>query len=405
MIKALIVDDDFLVRMFLKQLINWESQGFELVGDACGGEEALELIDRFSPELIITDLSMPGMDGIELIERTRARLPDSYIIALSCHGEFEYVKEAMKQGADEYVLKNLLDAPGLCKQLETARTKLESAARRAEQTDKLRQLAAKGTEMLRFEFLQGLLQDAPLSEEEQLRRCREAGLEGRFHACAALAAAAETARRDALVQVCGQFCRSKPAYCLPYDEHTCFIVLDLSPIASEAARLDWVRSFSEGLYSCIDEYLNVRPCQGVSTIQAGMAGLRQAVCQARTAIGYAFYDRRIHYAADLPQTDESLPEEAYAMLRHLPSMVEEGLFERICEEGQQVLSLCSRRQAPPEEVRRWFGDLLQITGAGGDVPASFEACTARLDELTQHLAEERGTGGGNRAIRQAAAYL
>ena len=172
MIKALIVDDDFLVRMFLKQLINWESQGFELVGDACGGEEALELIDQFSPELIITDLSMPGMDGIELIERTRARLPDSYIIALSCHGEFEYVKEAMKQGANEYVLKNLLDASGLCKQLETARTKLESAARRAEQTDKLRQLAAKGTEMLRFEFLQGLMQDTPLPEEEQLRRCR-----------------------------------------------------------------------------------------------------------------------------------------------------------------------------------------------------------------------------------------
>ena len=83
MIKTLIVDDDFLVRMFLKQLIDWESQGFTLVGDACGGEEALELIDRFSPELIITDLSMPGMDGIELIEQARARLPDSYIIALS----------------------------------------------------------------------------------------------------------------------------------------------------------------------------------------------------------------------------------------------------------------------------------------------------------------------------------
>lgn len=406
MIKALIVDDDFLVRMFLKQLINWESQGFELVGDACGGEEALELIDQFSPELIITDLSMPGMDGIELIERTRARLPDSYIIALSCHGEFEYVKEAMKQGANEYVLKNLLDAPGLCKQLETARTKLESAARRAEQTDKLRQLAAKGTEMLRFEFLQGLMQDTPLPEEEQLRRCREAGLDGRFHVCAALAAAAETARRDALVQVCGQFCRNKPAYCLPCDEHSCFILLDLSAISAENAQLDWIRSFAEGLYACIDEYLNVRPCLGVSTVQAGMTGLHQAVCQARTAICYAFYGRNIHYAADLPPSDECLPEEeAYAMLRRLPSMVEEGLFERICEEGQRILSLCSRRQSPPEEVRRWFGDLLQITGAGGEAPHSLEECAARLDELTQHLAEERGAGGGNRAIRQAAAYL
>lgn len=407
MIKTLIVDDDFLVRMFLKQLIDWESQGFTLVGDACGGEEALELIDRFFPELIITDLSMPGMDGIELIEQARARLPDSYIIALSCHGEFEYVKEAMKQGANEYVLKNLLDAPGLCKQLESARAKLESAARRAEQTDKLRQLAAKGTEMLRFELLQSLLQgdDKPLSEKEQLRRCREAGLDGRFHACAALAAAAGTARRDALAQVCGQFCRNKPAFCLPYDEHSCFLLLDLSAISSESAQLDWVRAFAEGLYGCIDEYLNVRPRLGVSAVQADADRLHAAVGQARTAMEHTFYDRRIHYAADLAKAEDMLPEEAYSMLRILPSMVEEGLFERICEDGQRILALCSRRQAPPEDVRRWFGDLLQITGVGGEAPSSFDECTAQLDELTHRLAEERGAGGGNRAIRQAAAYL
>ena len=133
MIKTLLVDDDFLVRMFLKQLIDWESQGFTLVGDACNGNEALELIDRFAPELIITDLSMPVMDGIELIGKARSRLPDCYIIALSCHGEFDYVKEAMKQGANEYVLKNLHDAPGLLKRLDLARTTLEWAAKRAEQ--------------------------------------------------------------------------------------------------------------------------------------------------------------------------------------------------------------------------------------------------------------------------------
>ena len=75
MIQTLLVDDDFLVRMFLKQLIDWEKHGFSLIGDACNGAEALELIDRFSPNLIITDLSMPVMDGIELIEKARALLP------------------------------------------------------------------------------------------------------------------------------------------------------------------------------------------------------------------------------------------------------------------------------------------------------------------------------------------
>ena len=348
MIKALIVDDDFLVRMFLKQLIDWESQGFELIGDACGGEEALELIDQFSPDLIITDLSMPGMDGIELIEQARAKLPDSYIIALSCHGEFEYVKEAMKQGANEYVLKNLLDAPGLCKQLEIARTKLENAAQRAEQTDKLRHLAAKGTEMLRFELLQSLLHNAP-AEEELLHSFREAGLDGSFHICAALAVSAETARHDALAQVCGQFCRNKPAFCLPYEDHACFLLLDLSAISPDNTQTDWVRTFVKGLYNCINEYLNVQPCLGVSTVHSGIIELHQAVSEARLALDHAFYDPSIHYAAELKKSEGTLPEDAYSILHRLPTMVEEGLYERISEDAQRILTLCSHRQAPPRK--------------------------------------------------------
>lgn len=401
MIKALIVDDDFLVRMFLKQLIDWKSQGFELIGDACGGEEALELIDQFSPDLIITDLSMPGMDGIELIGQARIRLPDSYIIALSCHGEFEYVKEAMKQGANEYVLKNLLDAPGLCKQLEFARAKLENAAQRAEQTDKLRHLAAKGTEMLRFELLQNLLHSAP-EEGELLPRFREAGLDASFHTCAALAVSAETARRNALAQVCGQFCRNKPAFCLPYDEHACFILLDLSP---DNTQMDWVYTFAEGLHHCIHEYLNVTPSLGISTIHSGILELHQAVSEAHTALDHAFYNHNIiHYTAEFKENDGTLPEDAYSILHRLPTMVEEGLYERIHEDAQRILTLCNQRQASPAEVRRWFSELLQILGVDDDAPVTFDACAAKLSDIIHQLAEERGING-NHSIRQAAAYL
>lgn len=404
MIKALIVDDDFLVRMFLKQLIDWENEGFELVGDACNGIEALALIEQLNPELIITDLSMPGMGGIELIEQARLRLPDSYIIALSCHGEFEYVKEAMKRGANEYVLKNLLDAPGLTAQLEIARRKLFSAARRAEQTDKLRQLAAKGTELLRFELLQSLLQE-PLPAEEQARRLREVGVDSRFYTCAALAVTAKVAKSGALSQVCVQFCRNKPAFCLSYDDNTCYILLDLSAIASEPAQCDWANAFAEALDRCIREYLNVCPGLGVSAVQSSAVGLHEAVCQARSAMAYTFYEPGVHSAAELLGASAELPEEALAMLRRLPSMADEGLFERICEDGLRVLRLCRDKRAQPEEVRRWFGELLQIAGAGGEPPRTLDECADALSEITQRLAEERGAGGGNRAIKQAAAYL
>ncbi|MGN1031218.1 MAG: response regulator, partial [Butyricicoccaceae bacterium] len=108
MIKILLVDDDFLVRTFLSRLTDWESHGYTLVGAAQDGEEALRMVEEYHPDIIITDVSMPVMDGIELIRRLRKGGNAARIVALSCHDDFDYVKEAMKLGADEYVLKNLL---------------------------------------------------------------------------------------------------------------------------------------------------------------------------------------------------------------------------------------------------------------------------------------------------------
>ena len=107
--KALLADDDFLVRSYLKMLSSWEKAGFEITADVRDGEEALEVLDREKIDLVVTDIAMPLMDGIELIREIRRKYPDIYVIVLSCHDEFEYVKKAMKEGADEYVLKNTLN--------------------------------------------------------------------------------------------------------------------------------------------------------------------------------------------------------------------------------------------------------------------------------------------------------
>lgn len=108
MIKTLLVDDDFLVRSYLKSLTVWENEGFVVVGEARDGEEALEVLNHTDVEFMVVDISMPLMDGIELIKRVRELNYDIYIIVLSCHDDFTCVKEAMKYGANEYVLKNSL---------------------------------------------------------------------------------------------------------------------------------------------------------------------------------------------------------------------------------------------------------------------------------------------------------
>lgn len=113
MMKVLLADDDFLVRSYLKGLIDWEAHGYQLVGTARDGEEALAMTEEQKPDLIIADISMPMVDGIELIKELKRRKNKAIVVVLSCHDEFEYVKEAMKQGAKEYILKNMLTEESL----------------------------------------------------------------------------------------------------------------------------------------------------------------------------------------------------------------------------------------------------------------------------------------------------
>lgn len=402
MIKTLLVDDDSLVRMFLKQIIDWEAAGFLLIGDARSGDEALELAERDRPELLITDLCMPGMDGIELIERVRQALPDCYIIALSCHGEFEYVKEAMKRGADEYVLKNLLDEDGLRRQLDLARDKLARAAERAEETEQLLHLAEKGTELLRRELVQRLIRE-PVPLEEQRKLCHEAGLSGQYALCAAISVSAPAARRGALTQVCEQYCRGKPVACISLGADSCCLLVDLTD-AAQAAQWDWVRPFAEGLYGCVDEYLNIRPCLGVSALCKGDGGLTAALRQAEAAVHETFYDKRIHYFSDRAPAGE-LPAEAAALLVQLPDLLSRGAYDEIRTAGTRVLELCRRARTLPADVRRWFADLLALTGSEADTPDNLAGCEQALQALCSRLAEELDSSGGSRAIRQAAAYL
>lgn len=117
MIKILLVDDDFLVRTFLSRLTNWNAHGYSVVGAAQDGEQALEMTQEYQPDIIITDISMPVMDGITLIRRLKKENNPAKIVVLSCHDDFEYVREAMKLGADEYVLKNLLTEQSMLKLL------------------------------------------------------------------------------------------------------------------------------------------------------------------------------------------------------------------------------------------------------------------------------------------------
>lgn len=107
--KVLIADDEFYIISSLKHRINWMDYGFEIVDDAKNGEEAYEKIKKCMPELVLVDINMPGMSGLNLISKISQELPNIKFIVISGYTEFRYAKEAMNFGAIGYCNKPLDD--------------------------------------------------------------------------------------------------------------------------------------------------------------------------------------------------------------------------------------------------------------------------------------------------------
>jgi two-component system, response regulator YesN len=112
--KVLIVDDEILVRKGISMGVDWKSLGFDEVKEASNGQDAFEYAKKEFPNLVLTDIKMPKMDGIELIEKLKTYCPDTVIIVLSCVDDVEYVRKSMMfGGAVDYILKLSLSTEDL----------------------------------------------------------------------------------------------------------------------------------------------------------------------------------------------------------------------------------------------------------------------------------------------------
>jgi len=134
MTKLLLVEDEFLVRLGLKTFIPWEEFGFELIGEAVDGLDALAILAEKPCDLLITDISMPNMDGITLMERVKALYPHIKILILSNYNDFKYVQRALQLGASDYILKLTMQPEELQTKLQQIREDIKSEQKKQEET-------------------------------------------------------------------------------------------------------------------------------------------------------------------------------------------------------------------------------------------------------------------------------
>ena len=104
-LKVLLVDDEKLERILIRKGFPWEENGFEIIGEAESGRDALEFIRTRRPDLVLTDISMANTDGLEFTERLMEKFPGIHVVMITGYREFDYARQAVKLGVDDFLLK------------------------------------------------------------------------------------------------------------------------------------------------------------------------------------------------------------------------------------------------------------------------------------------------------------
>lgn len=158
MIKAVIADDEIKICKLIQALGDWDRLGISVAGTASNGIEALDLVNQEHPDILITDIRMPGCDGIQLIEKVSSSSPETHIVIVSGYAEFSYAQAAVRHGVEDYLLKPI-NKEQLNECLTKIRDKIVHEQEAEEELETTLKRAETNTEALRASFLSDCLID------------------------------------------------------------------------------------------------------------------------------------------------------------------------------------------------------------------------------------------------------
>jgi two-component system response regulator YesN len=173
--KVFFVEDEIVTREGIRDNVDWVANGFEFCGEATDGEMALPLLRTARPDVLITDIKMPFMDGLQLSKIVRERMPWVKIVILSGHDEFEYAQQAIKLGVTEYLLKPVT-VQNLHQVLQKLAARLDQEKEEQENLRHLREQIEENRAILRERFLLKVIVGA-LSSAEAIEKGQLLGLD------------------------------------------------------------------------------------------------------------------------------------------------------------------------------------------------------------------------------------
>lgn len=175
MLKIFLAEDEVVVRETIKRMIPWEELGFELVGEAADGEMALPLLIRQQPDLLITDIKMPFMDGLTLARLAKKEIPGLKVVILSGYDDFNYAKQAIGIGVEDYLLKPITKN-ALIERLSEIRSRYEHEKTQKEYYEKFQREMQAYEKNSSRDFFEALI-DGSMDMMEVYKRAEKLGLD------------------------------------------------------------------------------------------------------------------------------------------------------------------------------------------------------------------------------------
>lgn len=371
MYKLLLVDDEQIVRRNIIKKIDWERYGFSIAGEAENGREALEIIEVTNLDVIITDIEMPLMNGLELSKIIREKYPLIKIVLLTGFDEFKYAQQAINLNVMEYILKPI-SAESLGKVLVKLKNQIDKQISDMEDIKVLKEHYFASLPVMKINFFNTLIRNK-LSEEEVLSKADYLGMELREKQFAAVVVnickrsmclGTFSKEDDELVRFAVQntaeeiITRRNLGFVFLHDNYV--IILCSSTVKNKRMFFNEIFNALEEIRQSIEKFIKLLVVFGVGKICTSAEHIKESFSSALAALDYRFADtnNRVIYIEDLePHIGHKISFDE-AKERTLISNLKIGTENQICETIDMLFKEIADIKASLNECQIYLMEIL-----------------------------------------------
>ncbi|GMQ65349.1 response regulator transcription factor [Vallitalea maricola] len=344
MLNVMIVEDDVMYRYALKTVIDWEQYGFTIMDEAINGKDAINKLGVNKPDILITDISMPELNGISLIKYVKDNYPDIKILVISSYDDYKFVRDALLLGALDYILKYELEKEKLVNLLDNIKKDIE--------IDRHTKITIKENQLINDIITGNEIRDI----KERLKEIKKGFYPGvvmnvKFKELAS------SKEQDNNLLFHNILDGKESKYILGINENKCCIILDIRDVKSEFKIHTYLQELSKYIIEELREH-NILNCQiGISDIFNDINRYEVYFKQAVISLEYSFYEKNkkvFFYSNDiLANKNQKLD----ILLNHLKENTISGDIEKVRKAINNIFGSICKYKLSKRELKKVLLDL------------------------------------------------